>query len=320
MKDLSPILVADLGGTKVLAGIVGGENRLRNRIKLRSEGGGGLETILHNLYAAFDQVLDQAADRPAAIALAAAGVIDISRGIITNSPNLMATNGVPVKSLLARRYSLPVVLINDASSAAVAEHRLGAGIGTKNMVFLTVSTGLGGGIIIDGKPYQGADGSAGEFGHTTIDIYGSPDSCGSFGCLEQNASGTAIARNATNLIGKGRQSILADILSGNRSITTEDVAEAARQGDRLAIEVFSEAMRRLGTGIVNIVNVFNPELIVIGGGVSQTGDMLFEPVRQFVTEHAFRLPASRVRIVPAALGDEAGAIGAGLYAREELNL
>ncbi|AKG52906.1 putative sugar kinase [Dehalogenimonas sp. WBC-2] len=320
MKYLSPILAADLGGTKVLAGIVGGDGYLQNRVKLRSEGGGGLESILRNLYAAIDRVLDLATDRPAAIALAAAGVIDIAQGTITNSPNLMATNGVPIKDLLARRYSLPVVLINDASSAAVAEHRLGAGIGTKNMVFLTVSTGLGGGIIIDGKLYQGADGSAGEFGHTSIDLNGPADSCGLFGCLEQNASGTAIARNATNLIGKGRQSILVKILSDNGIITTEDVAEAARQGDMLAIEVFNEAMRRLGIGIVNIVNVFNPELIVVGGGVSETGDMLFEPVRQFVAGHAFRLPASRVKIVPAALGDEAGAIGAGLYAREELRL
>ncbi|MEN8613952.1 ROK family protein [Dehalogenimonas sp. THU2] len=320
MNKSGTVLVADLGGTKVLAGTVGPDGCLRHRVKRESEGAGSLDAILGRLCGALDEVLGAAAEPPVAVALAVAGAIDLKRGVVTNSPNLTATNHTSLRDMLAERYHLPAVMINDASSAALAEHRLGAGRGTRHMIFLTVSTGVGGGIIIDGKLYQGADGSAGEFGHTTIDMNGPPDTCGSFGCLEQNASGTAIAREATRLLSEGRRSSLGRILLENDVLTAEDVAGAASDGDDLAREVFNEAMRRLGIGVANIVNIFNPEMIVIGGGVSQTGDMLFEPVRRFVAEHAFKLPAGRVKIVPAALGVEAGAIGAALYAREELNL
>ncbi|TFG47157.1 MAG: ROK family protein, partial [Dehalococcoidia bacterium] len=299
MKEVPEIIVADLGGTKVLAGTVGADGKLNHRIKRESKGGGNLEEILANLYAALDEVLATSSTLPVAVALASAGAIDLNKGVVTHSPNMMAVNGAPLRALLSKRYNLPAIMLNDASAAALAEHRVGAGKGSRHMIFLTVSTGIGGGIIIDNKLYQGADGTAGEFGHTTIDIDGPPDTCGGFGCLEQNASGTAIARNAVKLLSEGRQSILSKVLNEQGVVTSADVAEAARQGDALAQEVFNEAIRRLGIGIASMVNVFNPEIIVIGGGVSQTGDLLFAPVRRFVAEHAYKLPAARVRIVPA---------------------
>lgn len=320
MKELPEILVADLGGTKVLAGIVGGAGNLQHRRKRESAGGGTLDDIFVNLYAVLDEVLAVSAIRPAAVALASAGAIDLNNGIVTHSPNMMAVNGAPLRELLSRRYDVPSVILNDASAAALAEHKEGAGKGSRNMIFLTVSTGIGGGIIVENNLYQGADGTAGEFGHTTIDLDGQPDTCGGYGCLEQYASGTAIARNAISLLKSGRESGLNDVLAHHGRITAADVAAAAMAGDKLASEVFNAAMWALGTGLISIVNVFNPEIVVIGGGVSQTGDQLFVPVRRAVAEHAYKLPAARVKIVPAALGDEAGAIGAALYARKELDL
>lgn len=317
MKNAAPILVADLGGTKVLAGAVGGRNRLEHRIRRSSGVNGGRDEILSGLYSTLDSVTAAMPEPPRAVAVASAGAIDLAAGVVTHSPNMMAVNGLALRDLLAERYSLPAVLLNDASAAALAEHRLGAGRGSRDMIFLTVSTGIGGGIVIDGKLYQGIDGTAGEFGHTVIDRHGEPDTCGARGCLEQYASGTAIARRTRQLLESGRRSCLQD---KPEHLTAADVAEAAAQGDELAAEVFSEAMRDLGLGLVSIVNVFNPEVIVIGGGVSGTGSQLFEPVRRVVAEHAYQLPARRVRIVPAELGDEAGVIGAALYAREELGL
>ena len=314
------IIAADLGGTQMLAGTVDNDGRLSHRVRRESAGGGSLETVLAHLYAAIDDVMAVSTEPAAAVALAVAGAIDLQKGVVTHSPNMMSVNGTPLRGLLSERYGLPAVIINDASAAALAEHRLGAGRGCRHMIFLTVSTGIGGGIIIDNRLYQGADGTAGEFGHTTIDLDGPPDSCGGFGCLEQYASGTAIARKAAQLLRQGRRSALTAVIDKQGSLTAADVAAAAGQGDALAREVFDEAMRCLGIGAAAVVNVFNPEIVVIGGGVSQAGALVFEPVRRFVAEHTYGLAAARVRIVPAELGDVAGAVGAALYAREESEL
>ncbi|ADJ26654.1 ROK family protein [Dehalogenimonas lykanthroporepellens BL-DC-9] len=316
MKNAAPILVADLGGTKVLAGAVGEGNRLEYRVRRGSAGAGSQDEILTNLYGALTEVAAAMPEPPQAVAVASAGAIDLAAGVVTHSPNMMAVNGLPLRTMISEKYGLPTVLLNDASAAALAEHRLGAGRGCRDMIFLTVSTGIGGGIIIDGRLYQGIDGTAGEFGHTVIDRHGEPDTCGARGCLEQYASGTAIARRAKQLLDAGRRS---ELEAGRDRLSAADVADAAARGDALATEVFDEALQALGLGLVSIVNVFNPEVIVIGGGVSGTGSQLFEPVRRMVAEHAYQLPARRVSIVPAELGDEAGVIGAALYAREELS-
>lgn len=320
MEKATEILAADLGGTKVLAGNVDALGRLNNRVWRQSEGGGRQESVLANLYAAIDEAMSGSKDRIAAIALAAAGAIDLESGVVTHSPNMMEVNGMPLRKLLSQRYGLPSIMLNDASAAALAEHRLGAGRGCRNMIYLTVSTGIGGGIIIDNRLYQGTDGMAGEFGHTTIDRNGPADTCGSFGCLEQYASGTAIARKAADLASRRPRSALTDVMDKHGKLTAADVAEAAGNGDALAVEVFSEAMRCLGIGVASVVNVFNPEIVVIGGGVSQAGEMVFDPVRRFVAEHTYKLAAASVQIVPAELGDAAGAVGAALFAREELKL
>ena len=186
------------------------------------------------------------------------------------------------------------------------------------MVYLTISTGIGGGLIVNGRLYLGSSGSAGELGHMVIDINGPKDTCGHFGCLESLASGRAIAREAIERIKKGQASALSQAFSGKiESITARDVAAAAGSGDGLAKEVVHQVAVYLGIGLTNIVNIFNPDMIVIGGGVAKMGELLLEPARQVVAERAFKLPASAVKIVPARLGDDAGVLGAALFVRQQ---
>jgi len=189
--------------------------------------------------------------------------------------------------MVREKYGVDTFLVNDASAAALGEHRFGAGKGASNLIYLTVSTGIGGGIIVDGELYTGSCGSAGEVGHMTIAVNGSKCACGNIGCWETLASGTAVAR------------------------------VAAQGGDPLAWDVIRTAATYLGVGMVNLVNIFNPELIIVGGGMAKLGDLLLEPARRLVGERAFPVSAKAVRIVTAQLGDEAGVYGAASLAFAE---
>ncbi len=250
--------------------------------------------------------------------MAAAGVIDSERGLITTSPNLPGWCNIPLRDTVKEKYRVATFLINDASAAALGEQHFGAGKGIKDLLYLTVSTGIGGGIIISGKLYSGVCGSAGEIGHTTIDVNGPRCSCGNIGCLETLASGTAVAREAIRRISHGEKSSLAGMVSGKiEDITAEEVDIAAAGGDSLAREVILQAATYLGVGMVNLVDIFNPEMIIVGGGMAKMGDRLLNPARRVVMERAFRLPAQAVRIVPAQLGDDAGVIGAAVFAFQQ---
>jgi len=181
-----------------------------------------------------------------------------------------------------------------------------------------VSTGIGGGIIIDGRLYFGSSGGAGEIGHTTVDVNGPRCNCGNIGCLEMLASGTAVAKEVIKRIRQGERSSLTEIVGGKiENITAEEVSMAAQDGDCLASEVILKAATYLGVGIANLVNIFNPEMIIIGGGMAKMGDLLLNPARQVVRERAFQLSAQAVRIVPAQLGDDAGVLGAAVFAFQQ---
>jgi glucokinase len=180
-----------------------------------------------------------------------------------------------------------------------------------------VSTGIGGGIIIDGKLYTGVSGSAGEVGHMTIDVNGPRCSCGNVGCLEVLASGKAVAREAQRLIAQGVKTRIVDFAEGEPSnVTANTVAAAARQGDAVALKIVSKAAIYLGIGIANLVNIFNPEMIIIGGGMAKMGDMLLDTARKVAGERAFQLPFQHVRIVPSQLGDNSAVLGAAAFARQ----
>ena len=239
-------------------------------------------------------------------------------GVVTSSPNLPGWSDIPLRDIIREKYGITTYLVNDASAAALGEYHLGAGRGVSNLIYVTVSTGIGGGIIIDGKLYCGTSGSAGEVGHMTIDVDGPRCRCGNVGCLEVLASGTAVAKEAIDRISAGEGSYLTEIVGGRiENITAEKVGVAARYGDSLALEVIAKAAMYLGVGMVNLVNIFNPEMIIVGGGMSKLGDLLFVPVRQLVQERAFRLSAQAVHIVPAELGDNAGVLGATVFAFQQ---
>jgi glucokinase len=316
MKD-KPVVAVDLGGTKIRSALISPDGKLLvvdNRLTLADEGPG---RVIDRLFESIAAVLKKGKISPrslAGIGIAVAGVLDSRDGVLTSSPNLPRWKNVPLKKIFFERLALDTFLVNDANAAALGEHRFGAARGTSNMVYLTVSTGIGGGIIIDNNLYEGSTGSAGEIGHMTIDVNGPRCKCGNYGCLEVLASGTAIAREAIAGLNNGAESVIKEMVKGNvTDITAADVARAAKQGDGFACKIIADAYFYLGTGLANILNIFNPQAIVIGGGVSKMGELLIGPARKVARQRAFKLPARTARIVRARLQSNSGIIGAAAY-------
>ena len=313
-----PVLAIDLGGTKIRTALISNKGKIMAKEYSLTLADEGLEAVTGRIISGIDRLLrlkNLAPSQLHSISIAAAGAIDSEKGLITSSPNLPGWCDVPLRDIVKSKYGVDTFLMNDASAAALGEHEFGAGKGVNNLIYLTVGTGIGGGIIIDGKLYLGPSGSAGEIGHMTIDVNGQRCSCGNTGCLETLASGTAMAKEAIKRIKQGEKSSLTEIVGGKiENITAETVEVAARGGDSLASEVISEAATYLGVGMVNLVNIFNPEMIIVGGGVAKMGDLLLNPVRQVVQVRAFQLPTQAVRIVQAQLGDDSGLLGAAVFA------
>ena len=254
----------------------------------------------------------------AAVGVSFAGPVDAEKGRVVGSPNLPLFQDVPFREMMAQRLGVPVVLENDARAATLAEHRLGAGQGTRHMVYVTVSTGIGGGIVCGGRLYRGALGAAGEVGHMVLQADGPLCGCGKHGCWEAFSSGTAIARDAQERLKAGDSSLLREMApNGFQGITARLVAEAARQGDRLASEVLDRAAFYLGIGLVNLVNIFNPQVIVVGGGLTFVGDLLLGPAFRIARERALQLPGSVVEFHVTALGDDGPLRGVLLLARRQ---
>ncbi len=313
-----PVIAIDIGGTKYIVAVVDSKGSILSRVYRYTLSGEGPKKVTARLMSTIDEVIARSGirrNRLGGIAVAYAGLVDIDRGLVTEAPNLPHWNNVPLRDMLADKFDMPAFVINDASAAALGEHRLGAGKGLSNLIFITVSTGIGGGIIIDGELYNGTDGCAGEIGHTIIQMDNGPEcKCGRHGCWESLASGTAIARMAKERVRNGEKSILPDMCHNAIDlITAEDVAAGARRGDALCRRVINTAGRYLGVGLGNLVNIFNPQMIIIGGGVSGMGEMILRPARRCMKDYAFKLPAKTVRIVRAGLGVDSGLLGAAIY-------
>jgi len=320
-KPELPVLAVDLGGTKIIAAIISDKGQVMAREYYLTLAEEGPQSVIDRILSAIDHILGSVnldLSKLHSISLAAAGTIDLDKGLVTLSPNLPGWCNIPLRDIVKEKYRVDTFLINDASAAALGEHHFGAGRGVNNLVLLTLGTGIGGGIIINGELYSGPCGSAGEIGHTTIDVNGPRCGCGNVGCLEMLASGTAIAQEAVRRISQGERSSLTKILDGKvANITAKEVSLAAQNGDSLALAVISQAATYLGVAMVNLVNIFNPEMIIIGGGMAQMGDFLLNTARQVVKERAFPLSAQAVRIVTAQLGDNAGVLGAAVFARQQ---
>lgn len=312
----------DVGGTKLLAALVSFDGHVLARHVEPTAASDRCDTVVSQIERASRALMGKSVSgevvQVAALSMAVAGAINVERGVVTTSPNLPQWKDVPLRDMVQERLKLKTFMINDASAAALGEYTHGAGRGTRDMVFLTVSTGIGGGIIIGGELYQGACGGAGEMGHMVLIVGGPRCGCGNFGCLEALASGTAIAREAVDRIALGTSTSITKCAGEGNPVTAESVAKAAEQGDPLASEIISRAANYLGMGLVNVVNIFNPEVVVIGGGVARMGERLLGPARLVVCDKAFKLGSDAVRIVQGALGADAGAVGAAMYARQAL--
>jgi glucokinase len=240
------------------------------------------------------------------IGIVSPGSVDSKNGKLLEASNLPGFKDTPVSKIMEEEFNIKTFFDNDANAAALGELWFGAGKDCDNFVYITVSTGIGGGIVINRNIYSGNTNNAGEIGHTTVEPNGPKCNCGNRGCLEVMASGTAIARIAKERLKTGEKSIL----SQYEVITSKEVFEAAAAKDRLAEGVIDYCMEYLGIGVANIVNTLDPEKIIIGGGVSKVGAVVFDWVRKVIDERAFKLPAKTIKIVPAGLGADAGVIGA----------
>jgi len=303
----------DLGGTKILSLVADDGGAIKGRDQRPTQAERGLDRVLGSMVESLRRACEDAGvglDALHGIGVAVPGPIDLEAGVLASPPNLPGWNDVPLVRLLQERTRIPVLLENDANAAAVGEHAFGAGRGIRDMVFITISTGIGGGIIAGGRIYRGATGAAGEIGHMVVEPDGARCGCGRRGCLEGLASGTAIGRNGEHAARQGRSSALGEVLDKIGSVTAEDVSLAAQRGDTGAKEVLATAAKYLGIGLVTVVHLLNPQMIVIGGGASKIGDPLLGPAEAYMRSHAFPLLAAAVRIVPASTGDDAGALGA----------
>jgi glucokinase len=313
----------DLGGTKIIAALVSPTGEIIAREYTPTMAPEGPGAVIGRILAAIDHAINMARigrSELGGIGIAAAGALDVERGLVTASPHLPGWRDVPLRDIIGEKSQMSAFLINDANAAAIGEHRFGAGRGASDLIYITVSTGIGGGIIIGGKLYDGACGSAGEVGHMTIDVNGPRCNCGNVGCLETLASGTALAKEAQRRVVGGTETSLLDLVGGElENITAKTISLAAQEGDCLALELISQVGTYLGVGLVNLINIFNPEMIVIGGGLSKMGEMLLGPARQVVRERAFQLPAQKVRIALTELGDDAGVLGAAAFASEHIS-
>jgi len=303
------IVGVDVGGSKINSILTDADGKIKAKDLRDTRANRGPDSVIERIIESIRQVAW--GDTVEGIGVGAAGACDTVNGVITSSPNLPQWENIPLRDIIQREFDCPVYLHNDATLAALGEHRFGGGRDIDNMIYVGVGTGIGGGIIIGGKLYSGESGSAGEFGHMTIDVNGPSCPCGNNGCWETFASGTALARQAVERIKGGQKTNILKFADGKmEQVSARKVHLAAQKGDRLANELISQTGYYLGVGLVNMVNIFNPQLILIGGGLSRMGKLLIGPAAGVVKEHAFELPAKVVRIEIAQLGVDAEALGA----------
>ncbi len=316
------ILGIDLGGTKILTAVANSQGEILSRDHSITPAKKGheavIQSILESAYRALEQA-DVAISALIAIGVGAPGISNPETGILFTSPNLPGWRDVPLRDIMQERLGKKTFLINDANAAALGELYFGAAQGARNFIYITISTGIGGGIIIDGKIYIGAIGAAGEVGHMTIDDDGPICNCGNRGCWETLASGTALAREAKHRIKEGvRTSILKYAEGDLEKVTAQVIHNAAEHGDNLAKELIARTGYYVGVGLANLINIFNPELIVIGGGLSNIGDMLLGPAFKVAGERAYKEAFQAVRFASAELGRNSGVLGAAAFALREI--
>ena len=312
------IVGIDLGGTNIAAGAMptDGTREIAMRM-VATRAHEGADAGLDRIAALVEDVIAETSAETGAqrsdflgVGVGAPGPLDRARGVVIVTPNL-GWRDFPLRDEVSKRVNLPATLDNDANCATLGEWWCGAAKGGRNVVGLTIGTGIGGGLILDNKLYHGASDAAGEIGHTTIDSTGRRCKCGNYGCLEAYASGTAIAARAREVLEGEEESMMNAMVEGDLSrLTAQTVFEASKRGDAVALEVVRDTAHFLGVGISNLINIFNPDTFVIAGGVTQAGDLLFDPLRAEVRRRAFKSAVDACRLAPRALPLSAGVVGA----------
>lgn len=304
------VIATDLGGTNMRAATIDRQGRIHERIKQHTPKAEKASEIVSAIVGAVrecERRTDQHGAQISAVSVVVPGTVQIEQGVVIKAPNVPSLDGFRLAAALESELPWPAVLENDANAAAVGEMWMGAGRNRRTIICLTLGTGVGGGIILDGELWRGVDGSAGELGHIGIEPFGGVAcTCGSRGCLEVYASATAIVR----MTREARPRYPKSPLHTSEELTAKGIYEQGVRGDELALEVFRRMGIYLGVGLASFINIFNPELIVIGGGVADGWDLFIDHAREQIAERAFPLPVRRAEIVRAERGDDAGLLGA----------
>lgn len=310
-----PIAIAvDLGGTRFRVAAITAEPRIRHRVAEPTRAEATPDVVIDDIARVVADVRAHVPSSPViGLSVAAPGPLDHVAGVVFQAPNLPTWRDVPLVHELRTRTTLPVLLGNDANLAALAEARCGAGRGAEHLVYLTVSTGIGSGFVVHGHLLLGKHGAAAEAGHMALSLDGPLCGCGNRGCLEAYASGTGLVNRAREAMASGRTSELA---GRGADLDARDIETAALHGDGLAGELIEQAGTALGLGVRNLLHLLNPEVVVIGGGVARIGPPLWDPMLRVVDSDALAVYRQDLRIVPAALGDDSGLLGAALLVHE----
>lgn len=316
-----PLVIAvDLGGTRIRVALSDLQGHFLHRIERATGAEEGREAVLDRLVDSIQQARQAAPSEGACIGvgLGSPGPLDPRTGVILSAPNLPGWENVPLQEIMEDRLGMPARLANDGNAAVLGEWAFGAGRGHQNLIYVTISTGVGGGIIADGRLVLGRRGLAGEVGHMTLQADGPRCNCGNTGCWEALASGTAIARQGAAAVLESRSPLLAELSQGVAGrVDAKLVGEAARRGDPVAGEIIQQAALYSGIGIASLIHLFSPEVVLVGGGVSKLGDFFLEPVRHIVHERVMA-PYKDTPVKPAALGGDVGLLGAvALFLPEE---
>lgn len=302
----------DLGGTKINTGLVREDGTVIKSVKMPTNAVEGPDCVMKRIKNSIHDVLEltgTSINEVCGIGVGSPGPIDTVNGLVISPSNFPGWGTVGIVDILDKEFGVPVVLNNDANCAALGEYYFGSGRGTKNFVYMTISTGIGGGIIVNGKLLTGANCNAGEIGHATIDFNGPRCKCGNYGCFEVFASGTALARFANEAVENGEDTIIKEIAK-DEAINAEHVFEAYKKDDRVAVRLIEKEAFYIGIGISNIMMYYNPERIAIGGGMSNQWDVLNDMVLKTVRERTLEPILNACTISKAELGDNIGILGA----------
>ncbi len=309
------VIAVDLGGTNIRAALCNRDGQILRRIKQPTIAQEGPQAVIGRMIEAIRGVLPDSTEPPVwAAAVASPGPLDPYKGVVNYAPNLPGWSDVPLRDILRSELGIPVEIGNDANLAALGEQRYGAARGVADMAYITLSTGIGMGVILNNQLVLGMRGLATEMGHVVMDVNATWTHAGVPGSFEGMASGTAIARQAQERLRHGEKSLMLEMAGGDiAAVTSKEVGEAALQGDPVAMAIVSQVSRIIGLGFVSLFHLFDPAMIVVGGSVSLMGDLLFEPIRKTVNQYV--MPPYRGRpVLPAALGDDCGLLGAAALA------